>query len=163
MFKNIWRSREWKPNTFRRMLNLYPPYFFTGTRVHFIAPDWKKIIVKLHRTFLTNNYVGTIFGGSLYAATDPFYMFMLIKILGIENYIVWDQAAEIYFKKPGRSTVTYTFILTDEQIEAVKKEVAEKGTIRPQFEVQGLDEEGEVCTIVKKTIYIRAKKEGNNG
>lgn len=154
--------RKWSPATYRRMLNLYPPYFFTGTRVHFIAPDWKKIIVKIHRTFLTNNYVGTIFGGSLYAATDPFYMLMLIKILGFENYIVWDQSAEIYFKKPGRSTITYTFILTDDQIEAIKKEVAEKGTIRPQFEVQGLDEEGEVCTIVKKTIYIRVKKEENN-
>lgn len=139
------------------LLNIYPPYFFTGTRIHYIAPDWKKIVVKLHRTFLTNNYVGTIFGGSLYAATDPFYMLMWIQILGIENYIVWDQAASIYFKKPAKSTVTFTFTLSDEQIDKVKSDVAREEKIRPEFEVQGIDEEGELCVVIKKTIYIRQK------
>jgi len=34
------------------------------------------------------NYVGTIFGGSMYAAVDPVYMLMLIMNLG-KDYIVW--------------------------------------------------------------------------
>lgn len=50
----------------------------------------------------TRNYVGTIFGGSLYGALDPI-MIMLIKLLGPE-YEVWDKAASIRFRRPGRST-----------------------------------------------------------
>ena len=44
-----------------------------------------------------------MFGGSLYASVDPFYMIMLIRNLGSE-YIVWDKAATIRFKKPGKSS-----------------------------------------------------------
>jgi hypothetical protein len=47
------------------------------------------------------NYVGTHFGGSLSAMTDPHYMLMMIQILGRE-YIVWDQSGTIEYRKPGR-------------------------------------------------------------
>lgn len=142
----------------RWFLNLYPPYLFTRTTVPYIAPDWKKIVVKLRKSVFTRNYTGTTFGGALYSAADPHFMLMIIQIIGIRDYIVWDQAAEILYKKPGRSTITFTFELADNQIEQLKKEAAEKGTIRPIFEVEGIDEEGEVCIVVKKTIYIRHKK-----
>jgi len=33
----------------------------------------------------TKNRLGTIFGGSISALVDPFYMFMLIKILGPDD------------------------------------------------------------------------------
>src|SRR2546426_1166496 len=50
------------------------------------------------------NYVGTILGGAMYAAVDPFYMIMLIKLLG-PGYIVWDKAAAIRFRRPGTTTL----------------------------------------------------------
>ena len=47
----------------------------------------------------------------MYAGIDPIYMLMLIKNLG-KNYIVWDKAAKIRFKRPGKETLFADFLLT---------------------------------------------------
>ncbi|MCE9624539.1 MAG: DUF4442 domain-containing protein [Deltaproteobacteria bacterium] len=93
---------ELGPRGMRLFLNWYPPYLFTRTRVKSISKDWRSCVVELKKSFLTRNYVGTTFGGSLFAATDPFLMLMLIKILGIEDYIIWDKAAIATFKPKAR-------------------------------------------------------------
>jgi hypothetical protein len=36
----------------------------------------------------------------MYSAVDPIYMVMLIRRLG-KDYVVWDKAASIQFKKTG--------------------------------------------------------------
>lgn len=146
------------PQLMRWALNLYPPYLFTRTRVKYIAPDWKEVVVELKKSVLTRNYVGTAFGGSLYAATDPFYMLMLVRNLGIKDYIIWDKGAEIDFVKPGKSHITYRFKLTDEQLQDIRERVEREGRIVPEFWVEGRDEEGHVCVRVKKTVYIRKKQ-----
>lgn len=43
-----------------------------------------EVRIRLPLSRRTRNYVGTIFGGSLYGALDPIYMIMLIKALGPE-------------------------------------------------------------------------------
>lgn len=142
---------------FKFLWNLYPPFFFSGIHIRYVAPDWKEVIVELRKHFWTRNYVGTAFGGSLYAACDPFYMLMLIKILGVKDYIVWDKGAVIDFKKPGRSTITYRFMLTDQKIEGLLKEVEEKGKVLPEFTVNGVDTQGEVVVSIRKILYVRKK------
>ncbi len=145
------------PFWFRVLLNFYPPYLFSRTRVRSVSEDWREIVVELSKSFLTRNYVGTTFGGSLYAAADPFLMLMLIKILGIKDYIIWDKAAEIDFKKPARSKITYRFLITDADLEKISREIGEKGKSIPEFLVEGRDTEGDVCVAIKKMIYIRRK------
>src|SRR5271155_5915288 len=88
----------------RRLMNLVPAYFGTGGRLTYIADDWREVRVEIPLTVRTRNYVGTIFGGSMYGAVDPIYMLMLIRRLG-PDYLVWDKAATIEFKKPGRETL----------------------------------------------------------
>lgn len=143
----------------RWFLNTYPPYLFTGTRIKKITDDWMEMVVVLKKSLLTRNYVGTTFGGSLYAATDPHYMLMLCQIMGLKDYIIWDKAAEIDFKKPVRSNITFTFRFTPEQIQELVRDAHDKGKIVPVFTVQGVDEAGEVCVEVKKAIYIRVKNQ----
>ena len=148
---------ELGPRGMRLFLNLYPPYLFTRTHIKSISPDWRECVVELKKSLLTRNYVGTAFGGSLFAATDPFYMLMLIKILGIQDYIVWDKAAEIQYQRPARSTVTYRFKVSDEDLAAIHRDLEAKGKALPKFVVQGIDREGQICVTVVKTIYIRRK------
>jgi acyl-coenzyme A thioesterase PaaI-like protein len=138
-------------------LNLYPPYLFTGTRIKYIAPDWSEVIVQLKKTPLTRNYVGTIFGGSIYAAADPFYMFMCIKALGLKDYIIWDKKAEIDFKKPARTSLTFHFKLGSERVVDLKNQLETNKKILPEFSVDGVDAEGAVCVTVNKLVYIRKK------
>ncbi|ELY52570.1 DUF4442 domain-containing protein [Natronolimnohabitans innermongolicus] len=140
---------------YRIGFNLFPAYRGTGGRVTYIAPDWREIRVKLPNSWRTRNYVGTTFGGSIYGAVDPFYMMMLLKRLG-DGYVVWDKEADIRFKKPGQETLYAQFRLTDEELEAIRAELATEGTesIDRHYTVDLVDAEGVVHATVRKTVYV---------
>ncbi|QLK27289.1 DUF4442 domain-containing protein [Natrinema zhouii] len=140
---------------YRVGFNLFPAYRGTGARVTHIEPDWTEVRVKLPLNWRTKNYVGTIFGGSMYAAVDPFYMMMLLKNLG-DDYVVWDREAEIRFKKPGRETLYATFTIPDEEIEAIRAELAaaETDSVDRHYTVELVDEDGIVHATVRKTVYV---------
>ncbi len=151
--------QRWKrdPRVLRWMLNVYPPYLGAGVRVRSIAPDFRRIEVEMPLRWFNRNYVGTHFGGSLYSMTDPFFMLMLINILGPE-YIVWDQAAEIFFRRPGRGTVRAVFTISEEQIEDIRRHTANGEPYRPRFTVQVTDTQGEVVAEVVKVLYIKKRR-----
>jgi hypothetical protein len=145
------RTRMW-----RWGFNFFPAYRGTGGRVTYIAGDWREVRVKLPLNWRTRNYVGTTFGGSLYGAVDPFYMIMLIKVLGPE-YIVWDKAAAIRFRKPGRAKLTARFVVTDEELAAIRAAAAAQSSVDRTYVVELCDAAGVVHATIEKTIYIRRK------
>ena len=102
----------------RWAFNLFPAYRGSGGRVTYIANDFREARVKIPLNWRTKNYVGTIYGGSIYGAIDPIYMLMLIKILGPE-YVVWDKAAKIRFRKPGRQTLYCDFKIEPSEIDEI--------------------------------------------
>jgi len=146
------------PKLFRFLLNVYPPYLGTGIVIKHVADDYTRISVQMKSRFYNRNYVGTHFGGSLYAMTDPFYMLMLIQILG-PDYIVWDKSASIKFVKPGRGTVVADFHVTEALIEKIKNETAQGEVFLPEINVPIRDGENEVVAMVVKTLYIRRKEQ----
>jgi hypothetical protein len=103
----------------RALLNIWPPFLGAGIHIRRLAADWKEIDVEMKLRWWNANYVGTHYGGSLYSMADPFFMVMLIENLG-NDYIVWDKAASIRFKKPGRGKMTASFRLSEEQIQEIK-------------------------------------------
>jgi acyl-coenzyme A thioesterase PaaI-like protein len=141
---------------FKLLLNVYPPYWGTGIVIKKVAADFREIIVQMKLRFYNRNYVATHFGGSLYAMTDPFYMLMLIQILG-RDYIVWDKAARIEFLKPGKGTVTARFHIDDILVAQIIEQTARGEKYTPDLTVEVKDAQDEtVCRIVK-TLYIRKK------
>ena len=82
---------------------------------------------------------------------------MLIKNLG-PGYEIWDKAATIRFKKPGRSTLHARFTLDQEELRRIQEELAQAGSVDRIYEVDLTDEEGAVCATVEKTIHIRKKE-----
>jgi hypothetical protein len=68
----------------RWVFNFFPAYRGSRAWVSYIASDWREVRVCLPLSWQTRNYVGAIFGGSMYAAVDPFYMIMLMHNLGPE-------------------------------------------------------------------------------
>jgi acyl-coenzyme A thioesterase PaaI-like protein len=140
----------------RRTLNLWPPFLFSGISVREISKDFRHTKVRLKKKMLTSNYVGTLFGGSLFAMTDPFFMVMIMKNLG-KGYIVWDKRSEIEYVSPGKSTVYAEFFLSDQELDEIKGEVAASGKYLKWFEVDIKSTDGTVVAIVKKQIYIRKK------
>ena len=138
------------------MLNFWPPFLFSGITVIEVAKDFRYAKVRLKKKMLTSNYVGTLFGGSLFAMTDPLYMVMVLKNLG-KDYIVWDKRSEIEYVSPGKVTVYADFHLSDAALEEIKDEVAANGKYLKWFEVDIKSVDGTVVAIVKKQIYIRKK------
>lgn len=143
--------------SFRWAFNLFPAYRGSGGRVIYIAADWKEVRIKLPLNWRTRNYVGTIYGGSIYAAIDPIYMLMLMKVLG-NGYVVWDKAATVRFKKPGRETLFAQFKLTEGEIEEIKHLAENQRSIDRVYDVELKDKEGVVHAEVKKTLYISKKR-----
>jgi hypothetical protein len=146
------------PESFRTKLtrwgfNFFPAYRGTGGRVTYIASDWTEVRVRLPLNWRTRNYVGTIFGGSLYGSVDPMYMIMLIKLLG-RGYIVWDKAASIRFRRPGRTTLEARFAIDEATLTSIREELEEKPKIDRVFIVELKNASGEVHAIVEKTIHI---------
>ena len=140
----------------RWTFNFFPAYRATGGRITYIADDQREVRVKLPLTWRTRNYVGTIFGGSLYGAVDPILMIMLIKVLG-PGYVVWDKAATIRFRKPGRSTLYATFRLDDAELDAIRAATANGDPVDRVYDVDLVDAEGVVHASVEKVIYVRRK------
>jgi len=146
-----------KPLYFKLLINLYPPYWATGIILQSVSPDYKELIVRMKMRWYNRNYVRTHFGGSLYAMTDPFFMLMLIQILG-KDFIVWDKAAQIDFIKPATGTVSARFMISEEQIKDIINNTAEGQKYLPRFSVDIENEAGEQVACVVKTLYIRKKQ-----
>jgi len=147
-----------RPTTFRRLMNLWPPFFFAGIRVKAISDDWREVSVEMRLGRLNRNYVGTHFGGSLFAMTDPFYMLMLMHVLG-RDFVVWDKAATIDFIKPGRGTVMAHFRLEDERIAEIRAATADGSKALPVFRCDILDAAGDVVARLDRTLWVRRKRE----
>jgi len=145
-----------RPGLMKFFLNIYPPYLGTGISVKKISPDFKEVVVQMKMHWYNRNYMKTHFGGSLYAMTDPFYMLMLIQILG-KDYIVWDKSAQIEFIKPGVNTVTARFVIEDEQVEKTIQNTADGKKYYLELLVNVENENGKTAAKVSKVLYIRKK------
>lgn len=150
------KKENFKSKAKRLVFNLFPAIRGTGGWVSFISDDWRELHIRLPLSWRTRNYVGTVFGGSIYASTDPFYMIQLMKILGKE-YVVWDKAALIKFKRPIKKSVYARFLITDEILEEIKEKVKQSGSYDIVLPIKFEDKEAVVYAEILKTIYIADK------
>jgi acyl-coenzyme A thioesterase PaaI-like protein len=144
------------PFLFKLLINTYPPYWATGISLKAVAPDYTQLAVQMKMRWYNRNYVGTHFGGSIYAMTDPFYMLMLIRILG-KAYVVWDKSASIEFIKPGTGTLTAEFHISKSLIDQIVTQTAGGEKYLPNLPVEIKDQNGHSVARVIKTLYIRKK------
>ena len=140
----------------RLLMNLWPPFIGAGIHVERLAPDYREAVVRMRLGMLNRNYMGTHFGGSLFAMTDPFFALLVMHNLG-RDYVVWDKASSIDYKLPGRGTVRASFRITPEQVEDILQATAGGQKYEPTFAVDVVNRHGEVVATVEKTIYVRRK------
>ena len=142
---------------FKFILNLYGPYVGAGVKIEHISPDWLEVKVSMKLRWYNRNAVGTHFGGSLYSMVDPHLVLMLMQLLG-DEYTVWDKAAEIDFVSPGRGKVTATMTISSEVLHTIRKNTENGKAFFPVFDLQILNEAGDLVAKIKKTLYVRKKK-----
>lgn len=149
MFRKSWRMRV--------LLNIWPPLFFSRIKLIFLSKDFKYARVRLSLSRWNKNAVGSHFGGSIFAMTDPFYMLMLMHHLRHEYYI-WDKFSDIDFIKPGKGKIYAEFILTDAVINHIKTQTSNGEKYLPNFTINIKDENDVLVARVNKTLYVRKKK-----
>lgn len=135
--------------------NLWPPFRGMGIRLY-VSEDRLHVVSTLKLRFWNRNIVGTQFGGSLYAMVDPVCMLILMQHIG-RDYIVWDKAATIRFKRPGRTDVRAEFSMTPEQVAEIRAQADAHDKVEPQFTVPIYDREGNVVAEVDKLLSVRRK------
>src|SRR5262249_16694876 len=149
-------SKNQRAKKLQRLVNRYPPYLGAAVRVSHISEDFRDVEVEMPLRFYNRNYVGTHFGGSLYSMCDPFYMLMLVNILG-PAYIVWAKAASIRLRKPGRGVMKAAFHLSEEQIAEIRAAADSQPKVEPQFKVLIKDADGDVVAEIDKLLYVKKK------
>lgn len=139
----------------RHVLNFYPPLLGAGIRATKLSQDFRYAKIVMPLTWYNRNYVGCHFGGSLYSMTDPFYMLLLLNILG-NDFVVWDQAASIKYVAPGRGCVTAEFQLEDSLIQSLREMLPEEKRVF-DLPVDVTDKSGDLVAQVTKTLYVKRK------
>lgn len=139
-----------------KLWNFWPPFLFSGISAEKVSKDYRHIVSRLKLRFWNANFVGTQYGGSIFSLADPFYMIMLIKNLGPE-YVVWDKSARINYLKPGKTDLSAEFKLSEEDLEGIRKAVAETGKIEWSRVIDIKNAQGEIVAQVEKIISIKKK------
>ncbi len=137
--------------------NWFPAYRRTGARITYIAADFHEVRIKLPLNWKTRNYVGTLFGGSMFGAVDGIHLVMLIKLLG-SDYHIWDKASTIRFKQPGRTTLYARITLHDQELNSIRTSLSREPKLDRVFNIDLTDDAGNVYASIEKTIHIRRKK-----
>ncbi|APG64334.1 DUF4442 domain-containing protein [Tenacibaculum todarodis] len=151
-------NKFFKPSTiFQKGFNLSPMYRRSTGRIIETSDDLLNVKVKIPISYKNKNYVGSIFGGSLFSATDPILMIQLMQILG-DKYVVWDKSANIKFKRPAKENSYIDFNLSEDEITSIKNQVKEEKEIDLVKEILITNKEKTtVFAEVSKTIYIADK------
>ena len=138
-------------------MSLWAPNFFSGIRIHRFSEDWTRATVKLHINVFTRNYVGTAFGGSMSAMTDPYFFMLVMHQLG-GDYVVWDTRGEIEFIKPGRGVLTAEFHVSADKVQKLRERAQGGAKVLERFETVITDRDGDIVAKVRREVYIREKK-----
>jgi acyl-coenzyme A thioesterase PaaI-like protein len=139
-----------------RHIGWWPPLLGAGIKLTRLDKNLREADVEMRLTRWNRNYVGVHFGGSLFSMTDPFYLLMLAANLG-EDYVVWDKAASIRYKKPAVGRVRAEFRLSEGRLAEIRAAVEMDGRYDARFVVEIKDDKGGVVAEVERVVYCATK------
>ncbi|AMP98374.1 Translation elongation factor P (EF-P) [Pedobacter cryoconitis] len=146
-------------------LCFYPPLLFQRIWVKKFHPGFRGADIKIYKSLFNKNYNGSIFGGTIYAATDPFYALLFDQLLQRQGFKVrvWLKSASIQYLKPGRSALFFTIIITDEMLNDAIEALNTSGKFVKAYPMEIKNSAGEVCATVMNEVYVRNLHSGENG
>ncbi|GAA4779335.1 DUF4442 domain-containing protein [Olivibacter ginsenosidimutans] len=143
--------------TLKWIMRLYPPLLFQRIWVQRFHKDFMGVNVKIIYSLLNKNYNSSIFGGTIYAASDPFFAVLFDQIFRKKGYKtrVWLKSASIAYIKPGRTTLYFQIKLTQDDIEEAKYQLDTVGKFIHTYSVDITDKHGQLCAKVMNEVYVR--------
>ncbi|TCS87740.1 uncharacterized protein DUF4442 [Anseongella ginsenosidimutans] len=141
----------------RRVLSLYPPLLFQRISVKNFGPGFRTAEVRIAKSLFNRNYNKTIFGGTIFSAVDPVYVFMYWQIFARKGIKVqsWLKSASIDYRKPGDTDLRVSFFLSEEDIREAEYQLDHAGKFVKKHSVQVLNSRDEVCAEAVTEVYMR--------
>jgi len=148
--------------TLKWALCFYPPLLFQRIWIKKFHPGFRGVDVKINKSLFNKNYNGSIFGGTIYAATDPFYALLFDQLLQRKGFKVrvWLKSASIQYLKPGRKNLYFTIIVNDEMLKEAVEALNTGGKFVKAYPMEIKDAQGELCATVMNEVYIRNLYQG---
>ncbi|WP_316811900.1 DUF4442 domain-containing protein [Pedobacter heparinus] len=148
--------------TLKWALCLYPPLLFQRIWVKKFHNGFRGVDVKIVKSLWNKNYNGSIFGGTIYAATDPFYALLFDQLLQRAGFKVrvWLKSAAIQYLKPGRGDLYFTINITDDMLNEAITTLNTTGKFIKAYPMEITNAEGEICATVMNEVYIRNLHQG---
>lgn len=152
-------------NTLKWAMRFYPPLLFQRIWVKKFHKGFTGVDVKISKSLLNINYNRSIFGGSIFSASDPFYALLFDQILQRRGYKVrvWLKSAEISYLKPGRTTMYFQITLTEDDISEAENILKSNGKFIKSFPIEIKNQQGEICAMVANEVYVRKLHKGEKG
>ena len=141
----------------RWKFNLFPAYRGSGARIEYIDATLREVRVRLPLNWRTRNLNGTIYGGSIYAAVDPIHTVMLVSLLGPKDYVGWTKEAVVRFKRQARSDLTARFVVSVEEVDAIRVDVERDGRVERRYSVDLFDAWNHVCATCDILVHLHPR------
>ncbi len=144
-------------NLLKWAIRLYPPLFFQRIWVKEFDEGFTGVHVKISKSFLNTNYNHSIFGGTIFSASDPFYALLFDQVLKRRGFTVrvWLKSANIQYLKPARTNLHFKISLSEDDIKEAEEALHSVGKFVKAFPLEILNSKGEVCASVINEVYVR--------
>lgn len=138
-------------------LRLYPPFFFQRIWVRRFHPDFRHVDIRVSRSVLNRNSNGSIFGGTIFAATDPFYVLLFDQLFKRKGYdtVVWLKSGAIRFIKPAYTSLRIQIRILPADIVEAEAALQTVGKFIKTFKISVVDRNGVLCAEAENEVYVR--------
>ena len=141
------------------MLNHFPPLFFNRIAITRLSSDYRTMEVRVRKSLLNKNLQGTLFGGTIFSAADPYHAIMYWQAMAHHGLATeaWLKSAEIDYHQPGHTDLFLHFSLTEKEIQEAERALKREGRFRKWHEVQAVDTQGQPCATIRTLVYLRLR------
>jgi len=141
-------------------MRLFPPLLFNRIRTEYLSPDLMHCRVRIAHSFMNRNLQGSVFGGTLFSALDPFLPVMMWQIFARrgQKLEVWLKKAEIDYLKPSSTKMYIDFRLREIDLQEAGQSLAEKGKFEKWLPAEAIDQNDVVCVQARLLVYLRTYK-----
>lgn len=140
------------------LMRFYPPLLLQRIWVIGFDDGFNGVKLKISKSWLNRNYNGSIFGGTIFSAADPFYPILFHQIInndGKRKLKIWSKSSKIDFVKPAVSDLFFEIKLTAADILIAHETLIVTGKYQAIFPVYIYNKAGELCASLLNEVYIR--------
>jgi len=144
-------------NALKWAIRFYPPLFFQRIWVVKFEKGFRAVEVKIKKSFFNKNHDDSIFGGTIYAAADPFHPILFTNAMNLKGYKVkaWSRSSAVRYFKPAKSDLHFRIDITDSELSDCEEQIKLTGKYRKSYQLEIFDSENKRCALVINEMYMR--------